>query len=1735
MCAGTFRVQKFSESVTIGVAKPRLQENSFDRVHRTFPLIRSIVTPKRLLSQFFKHRSSLRLIGVCGFSVLTIAAIAAAQVTVVPNVPAYPFQVLPGATRQINVNVTGGTLNTIHWSVLSATGGASATFTTPAASGVATVAAGLPTVQVNIGSTAGNCSINGAMGSYSVTSPATVTIQAQSVDDTTKSGTFVFNVCAPSTTVLVAPAYQQAFKGQHRMLQSWVSGDADETGTWSITGQPGGGDGVLADTTNRDTDFVATVTGRYTLTYTSHSNSAKSGTAIVYVSPNAMPTYVSTPNKTEPRECYVDPALTGGDYEVGAGKAYASIQSTPASGTLAPGSIIRVWNTDTTGASPSTYNEYYQIASSGTATQPILLCGVADSHGNLPVVSGTNATTQAGTSTSAAAGLGIITTWPAGGHYGNYQDGSAGPSYVSITGLHIANGNQFNNYTPPGGGTPVAWGVLQGGGQSYFSSCINLRSGSYIDMGGNDLDTCALGIYSAENASNGWATITQLVTATGNHIHGSGNAGRETEHQVYFETWYGLMQGNLIDQYTPGAAGSSVKWRGVEGIFRYNNIASGAARLFDLVDAEDAIPYLDFDEYLGLPGDTNCDDSGWCLGDQLGANGLAAFEESWQKDFVYGNELFGTSTEQQNHYLADGGSGLQDRNGTLYYYSNTLDNAQFIFDIGSNGDGLNGYFPQRIDARNNIFWAATKSYTGNIQMEFATYSTVILSATTNLMLDGTFSIQTPIEGANPSDGTTEGWSSECDGTCLWPLSVPLNTHLYGLSDANYLTTATQPYNSTTMVPAAGSAAIEAGTALNGVLATMPVRWQYSIQSNSLIPRRDPLTIGAVDYAAVAATPTFSPTAGDYGTAQSVTISDTTPGATIYYAIKGTPTTSSTVFSTLTPIAVSATETINAIAVAPGYLQSQVGSASYGIGPLAATPTFSPAGGTYSAVEMVSITTATTTGSPVIYYTKDGTNPATSSTAVKYTGKISVAASETLNAVAEATGFSNSAEGTAAYTINLPVAATPIFSVPAGPYTSVQTVKITTATTAGSPVIYYTTDGSDPATSATAIKYTAPVVVNVSETLNAVVEATGYENSAIGSATYTINLPFAGPTYVQACNLEANYATSVTCTLNGVGAGHTLVIGVVGSGIVQSATVTSSSGTPTLAVKDGETLSAYILPNTPAGTVSITATVSAYQTYWLSVFEYANTAVSPLDGTAFTVATTWTPTAVSTPNLTTTSANDTLWSYCLAPGGYLFTPGSAPIPWTSLPTQTSGYENFVEDGPTTAAGTYYGQCDTGSGIAVPEIITLALKPPPGVSLSAKSLAFGSETVGAASASQYVVLTNSGESALSITSIAVTGADASSFVFGSNCGSSLAAGAECTIHGHFAPTAVGALTAAVTITDNVAGSPQSIALSGTGLVPPVTLSATSLSFGSANLGSMSGSQYVTLTNTGAVALTISSIAVTGTDASSFVFASNCGASLAVGAECTIHGHFAPTVSGALTAAVTITDNAAGSPQSIALSGAGLVPPVTLAATSLGFGSVTVDEISGSQYVTLTNTGTAALSITSIGVTGANASSFVFANTCGANLPAGANCSIHGHFAPMATGVQTAAVTITDSASGSPQSIALSGTGVTPVAPVTLSATNLSFGTEAVGTSGASQYVTMTNTGSVALQITSIAVTGADAGSFVFANSCGLSLAVGAECTIHGHFAPLTTGVLTAVVTITDSAAGSPQTISLTGTGQ
>ena len=165
----------------------------------------------------------------------------------------------------------------------------------------------------------------------------------------------------------------------------------------------------------------------------------------------------------------------------------------------------------------------------------------------------------------------------------------------------------------------------------------------------------------------------------------------------------------------------------------------------------------------------------------------------------------------------------------------------------------------------------------------------------------------------------------------------------------------------------------------------------------------------------AAAPLFSPAAGTYSTAQAVNIYDITPGATIYYTTNGaTPTTASPVYTG--PVIVSANQTIRALAAVSGLTSSAAVSSAYTIGKGVATPAFSLAPGSYTSAQSVAITDITPGAN--IYYTTNGAAPTTAST--KYTGPIKVAATETLKAIAAATGDTNSAVASAAYTIGYPI-------------------------------------------------------------------------------------------------------------------------------------------------------------------------------------------------------------------------------------------------------------------------------------------------------------------------------------------------------------------------------------------------------------------------------------------------------------------------------------------------------------------------------------------------------------------------------------------------------------------------------------------------------------------------------------------------------------------------------------------
>jgi len=313
----------------------------------------------------------------------------------------------------------------------------------------------------------------------------------------------------------------------------------------------------------------------------------------------------------------------------------------------------------------------------------------------------------------------------------------------------------------------------------------------------------------------------------------------------------------------------------------------------------------------------------------------------------------------------------------------------------------------------------------------------------------------------------------------------------------------------------------------------------------------------------AAAPTFSPVAGTYTSAQTVTITSATSGASIAYTTDGTTPTESggtvthgTALANGGTVSISVTCTLKALALKTGMTDSTVFSGLYTINlPQAAAPTFSPVAGTYTSAQTVTITSATSGAS--IAYTTDGTTPTesggtvTHGTALSNGGTVSISVTCTLKAVAFKTGMTDSSVFSGLYTINLPVLA-PTFSPAAGTYTSAQTVTITSATSGAS--IAYTTDGTTPTesggtvTHGTALSNGGTVSISVTCTLKALALKTGMTDSTVFSGLYTINLPVLAPTFSP---VAGTYTSAQTVTITSATSGASIAYTTDGTAPTES--------------------------------------------------------------------------------------------------------------------------------------------------------------------------------------------------------------------------------------------------------------------------------------------------------------------------------------------------------------------------------------------------------------------------------------------------------------------------------------------------------------------------------------------------------------------------------------------------------
>ncbi|MGA8540029.1 MAG: choice-of-anchor D domain-containing protein, partial [Terriglobales bacterium] len=314
----------------------------------------------------------------------------------------------------------------------------------------------------------------------------------------------------------------------------------------------------------------------------------------------------------------------------------------------------------------------------------------------------------------------------------------------------------------------------------------------------------------------------------------------------------------------------------------------------------------------------------------------------------------------------------------------------------------------------------------------------------------------------------------------------------------------------------------------------------------------------------------------------------------------------------------------------------------------------------------------------------------------------------------------------------------------------------------------------------------------------------------------------------------------------------------------------------------------------------------------------------------TVAYTVDAPAGTTSGNTTTFMQGTPGSFTITTSGYP-APSLSMSPAGSLPSGLSFVNNgngtATISGTPTVSGLFSfwviatnGVC-TLNGVCTPYLQSFSLTVNPAVTMSPASISYGNVVVGQ-SAQNYVTLTNKSGKALGVgpVTLTVTSGSKSQFSMGQSCPSTLQPGNSCSIGAVFAPSAAGAGAATLNITTSVSSTPQSISLSGTGINPPqASLSPTSLAFGTVKVAK-SSTLSVTLSNPGTSALAISSVTISGTNAGNFTKSNGCPASLAAGAKCTISVTFTPSVTGARSANLTVTDNASSGTQTVPLSGTG-----------------------------------------------------------------------------------------------------------------------------------------------------------------------------------------------------------------------
>ncbi|MGA9632042.1 MAG: choice-of-anchor D domain-containing protein [Candidatus Acidiferrales bacterium] len=627
-------------------------------------------------------------------------------------------------------------------------------------------------------------------------------------------------------------------------------------------------------------------------------------------------------------------------------------------------------------------------------------------------------------------------------------------------------------------------------------------------------------------------------------------------------------------------------------------------------------------------------------------------------------------------------------------------------------------------------------------------------------------------------------------------------------------------------------------------------------------------------------------------------------------------------------------------------------------------------------------------------------------------------------------------------------------------------------------------------------------------------------AAYTSASSTTPTPGAGVLAASATTLTfgsvamgTNAMQTLSITNTGTGAVNITQATISGSGF----TLASGSGAATLAVGQSATMQ-----------IQFTAASAAAATGSLVVSSNASnpTLTIALRSSGAQPGLTVTPASVSFGNVAVgTTATQTIT---------LKNTGTVNLTVSSATATGAGFSvtgfaaQTVGAGGTMTFNATFTPASTGSVSGSISVVTDASSSPtpislsgtgtqPGLSVTPSSVSFGNVAAGT-TATQAITLKNTGTANLVVSSETLTGARFSVTGF---VAQTLAPNSSMSFDTVFAPTGGGSSSGSISVSTSLSGSPTVITLTGAGTQPGISVTPSSVSFGTVADGT-TGTQAITVKNTGTANLVVSSESVTGAGFSVTGFTAQ---TLTPNSSMSFDAVFAPTSAGSASGGILISTNLSG-PTTISLAGTGAQPAMSLTPSSVTFGSV-VDGTNNSQTITLQNTGTVNLVVSSESVTGTG---FSVTGFTAQTLAPNGSMTFNAAFAPTSAGSVTGSISVNTNIPGSPTAISLSGTGAAATHVLGASPTTLSFGSVNLG-GNSSLTSTLTNNGNSNITISGIS--GA-AGAFSTSGiSAGTVLTPSQSATLHVTFTPTTSGAASATITISSNSTTTPS-ISVSGTG-